>query len=148
MGWEKQVKNDKGDTEKARKERLEVRVAREFLLDYGQEKGSDFDVLASGKPPQPDVICRDVRSGEQIGIEVTIAYYDEQHAKAVWQAARGKEAGGYPLSRPDHVENLRVLKAVNELIKGKSKKTYQFAGRLLLLAVTYPSRLYLTRQMP
>ncbi len=132
------------DTEKERKERLEVIVAREFLLDYNREKGSAFKVLASGKPPQPDVLCQDARTGEEIGIEVTIAYYDEQHAKTVWQAARGKAAGGYPLSRPDSVENLRVLQRVNEGMKGKSKKKYEFVGRLLLLVVTYPTRLYLT----
>lgn len=139
------MKKDKADTETARKERLEVGVVQNFLLDYNWEKGTAFQVSASGNPPQPDVICKDRWTAEQIGVEVTIAYYDEQHAKTVWQAARGKATSGYPLSRSDRVENLRVLKAVNELIKGKSKKTYRFAGRLLLLAVTYPSRLYLTQ---
>ena len=98
MAWEKYVKKNQGDTETARKERLEVRVVREFLLDYNQEKGTAFEVSASGNPPQPDVICKDRRTAERIGVEVTIAYYDEHHAKAVWQAARGKATSGYPLS--------------------------------------------------
>jgi len=139
------MRRTRSDTERERKERLEVRVAREFLLDYNQEKRSVFQVLASGRPPQPDIICKDVRTGEEIGIEVTIVYYDEQHAKAVWQTARGKEASGYPLSQPDSVENLRVFREANEAMKNKSKKSYGFVGRLLLLVVTYPPRLYLIR---
>jgi hypothetical protein len=139
------MRKSRSGTESERKVRLEVRVSGEFLLDYNHEKRSRFKVLASGCPPQPDIICKDVETGEEIGIEVTIVYYDEQHAKSVWRAARGEAASGYPLSRPDSVENLRVLHRANLAIKRKSKKSYGFVGRILLLVATYPRRLYLTR---
>ena len=131
--------------EDQRKKRLQRRIVREFLLEYNLEWGTKFQVHRDGEPPEPDVICRDSRTRDQIGIEVTIEYYEGAHARSVWEQARGKKAPEYYLTQPDSQENLRVLRRVNQAMQRKSKKAYSFPGRLMLLVTTEPIRLYLTR---
>lgn len=126
-----------------RKARVEHQIAEGFLPIYNTMTGRAFRVCRSGRPPEPDIMCKDERTGEQIGIEVTIAYYDEDHATAEWETARGKEIAGYQLPRPDWQENVRVLDRVVANIRQKARKEYQLSGRLLLVVLTYSWRLYL-----
>jgi hypothetical protein len=128
-----------------RKKRLEQRIATEFLLEYNLETGAAFRFLRSGVPPEPDILCEDARTHEQIGAEIGTAYYDEEHAKSVWEPVRGRKAAPYPLTRPDSVENKRVFGMVNRIIRSKSQKSYSFQGWLLLIVALQPIRLYLER---
>ena len=63
------------------KEKLERTVASEFLPLYNLAKGSNFRILRAGVPPEPDIVCKDATTGEDIGIEVATAYYDPHHAR-------------------------------------------------------------------
>jgi len=127
-----------------RKKRLQRRIVSDFLLEYNWDGGTKFEIQRDGEPPEPDVICHDTRTGERIGIEVTVEHYEDAHARSVWQQARGKKAPEYRLTQTDAQENIRVLRRVNEAIGRKSNKSYQFPGRLILLVTTEPFRLYLT----
>ena len=128
-----------------RKTRFQRRIVREFLLEYNREAGTKFEVQRDGEPPEPVEICDDTRTGDQIGIEVTIESYEDAPARSVRQRTRGKRALEDWLTRSDSQENLRVLRWVNQAIRRKSKRRYRFPGRLLLLVVPYSIRLHLTR---
>ncbi len=130
------------------KRRLEWNVAKEFLLEYNQATDSLFKAVKHGVPPEPDILCRDSRTGERIGIEIGTAYYDDTHAKSVWASARGNKASPYWLSQPDAQENQRVLRNASKIIHRKSKGKYSPRGRLLLVVALEPIRLYLTRISP
>jgi hypothetical protein len=126
-----------------RKRRLERDAADGFLLVYKGVAGKPLRVLRPGEPPEPDLLCRDERTGEEVGIEVGTAYYEDDHAKAVWGAARGNQANNYQLTRPDREENIRVLAQATRIIRRKARNHYETSGRLLLLVLTYPWRFYL-----
>lgn len=64
-----------------RKAWVEQQIAKGFLPVYNKMTRKAFQVGRSGRPPEPDLMCRDDRTEEQIGIEVGIAYYDKNHAK-------------------------------------------------------------------
>ena len=115
-----------------RKARLEGQVVEEFLRVYNVMTGTALRVERLGEPPEPDVLCRDGRTGEEVGIEVGSAYYDENHATSVWGAARGNQIGDYQLTRQDWEENLRVLAQAARIIEKKTQKTYHVPGRLYL----------------
>ncbi|MGH7147404.1 MAG: hypothetical protein ACREIJ_05815 [Nitrospiraceae bacterium] len=129
------------------KETLENTVAREFLLSYNHATRSRFRIIRKGKPPEPDVICRDASSHEQIGIEVAVAYYDYggRHAKAIWGPTRGKRTDPYFLARPDFEANSSVLAHAARIIKGKATKSYSGrVSRAFLTILLFPDRLYLS----
>jgi hypothetical protein len=126
------------------KRQLEWNVATEFLLEYNHATARLFKAARHGTPPEPDVLCRDTRTGERISIEIGTAYYDDSHAKSVWHSARGKKASPYWISRPDPQENRRVLRNADKIICRKSRSRYSSTGRLLLVVALEPIRLYLT----
>lgn len=128
-----------------RKRRLEREATDGFLLVYRNRMGNHLHVLRPGKPPEPDIICRDKRTGEEVGIEVGTAYYEDGHAKAVWGAARGNHANDFQLTRPDWKENIRVLAQAACIMRRKARKSYRVSGRVFLLVLTYPSLFYLVR---
>lgn len=121
---------------------------RGFLSPYNCWSGKAFRFLRQGNPncvpPEPDFICRDNGTGEQIGVEVTTAYYDEAHATSEWKQSRGEETSPYFLKNPDYVENERVLDRVALKIRDKATKRYEAPGKLLLVVLTYSWRLYLS----
>jgi len=125
---------------------VEQHVGEAFLSVYNWATGTKLRVDRSGKPPEPDVLCRDERTGQEIGIEVVGAYYGEDHAKAAWGTGRGAQTEGYQLTRPDWEENKRVLDWVLQSIHDKAGKRYTVSGRLLLVVFTHPARLYLAQE--
>lgn len=127
-----------------RKARFEQDVTSGFLMPYNHAKGTIFSVIRGGIPPEPDLICQDCRTCQQIGIEVVAAYYDKNHAKFIWEQARGRTIASYSPAGPDHTTNKRALAHALRNIKNKSTKTYKTPGRLFLLAQIYPWRLYLS----
>lgn len=127
-----------------RKARLERLIASNFLSLYNRAKITDFYALRTGTPPEPDLICKDHNTRQEIGIEVVTAYYDEDHAKSVWEPARGNPETPHSLTRPDHIENRRVLAHALKKLRQKTKKNYTRPGKLLLLIQIYPWRLYLS----
>lgn len=125
------------------KERLERTVASEFLLLYNLAKGSKFEILRAGVPPEPDIVCKDATTGEDIGIEIATAYYDPDHARAAWGPARGKMTEPWHHTRPDRQENVQILARAIRIIRNKGKKqrtNYAVPGRLLLVVITYSLR--------
>ena len=129
------------------KVKLERAVAEEFLLPYNLATGRAFVVLRAGEPPEPDVLCLDRSTGEEIGIEVGTAYYEPDHARAIWKRARGREVSTYFIRGRDRIQNVRVLAQALRIIRAKSRKSrtnYRVSGRLLLVVLTYPQRLYLS----
>lgn len=129
-----------------RKERLEHTIAKEFVRSYNLGMGRAIRIARSGNPPEPDVICKDDRSPNLIGVEIAVAYYDYggRHAKSVWEHARGNKTASYFLIRPDFEENVSVLAHAARLIKGKAKKSYNSQSQQVFLAILlFPDRLYL-----
>ena len=129
-----------------RKARLETQVVEGFLPIYNKMTGRALRVERLGQPPEPDVLCSDERTGEEIGVEVGTAYYDESHATTVWGAPRGKRVSDYQLTRPDWEENVRVLDEAARIIDQKAQKPYSVTGRLLLAVFIYTWRLYLSQE--
>ena len=129
-----------------RKARLEKQVVEGCLLVYNLLTGRTLRVERVGQPPEPDILCSDPVTGDEFGIEVVSAYYDEDHARAEWEKARGKHTVDYQITRPDREENVRVLAWVARNIRRKARKEYHVAGRLLLVVLTYPQRLYLCQE--
>lgn len=129
-----------------RKARLETQVIEGFLPIYNKMTGRALRVERLGQPPEPDVLCSDERTGEEIGVEVGTAYYDESHATTVWGVPRGKRVSDYQLTAPDWVENIRVLARAANIIRRKARKRYEAPGRLLLTVFTYSWRLYLCQE--
>jgi hypothetical protein len=128
------------------KQRLERTVTREFLLFYNLVKGRRFRILRPGVPPEPDVLCKDANTGQEIGIEITTAYNEADYAKAAWGQARGRSTKPYFFTRPDRKENIRILTQVHRIIKKKGRKQradYAVPGQLLLVVFTYSPRFYL-----
>jgi len=130
-----------------RKAEAEQRVIEEFLPGYNWATGGAFRVYRLGQPPEPDILCRDERTGEEIGVEVGTAYYDESHATTVWGAPRGKRVSDYQLTAPDWVENIRILARAANIIRRKARKRYEAPGRLLLTVFTHSWRLYLCQEV-
>jgi hypothetical protein len=131
--------------DQGRKRRLEREAVDGFLLVYRTRTGNPLYVLRPGKPPEPDIICRDERTGEEVGIEVGTAYYEDGHAKAVWEAARGNHADDFQLTCPDWKENIRVLAQAARIMRRKARKSYRVSDRAFLVVFTYPSLFYLVR---
>jgi len=125
------------------KERLEWTVSNEFLPPYNHKKNSELRILRAGVPPEPDILCKNVRSDELIGIEVATAYYNADHAKAAWGPARGKNTEPWHHTRPDRQQNVQILARALRIIRKKGKKqrtNYAVTGRLLLVVITYSIR--------
>jgi len=129
-----------------RKARLETQVVEGFLPIYNKMTGRALRIERLGQPPEPDVLCRDERTGEEYGVEVVTAYYDEHHARAEWEKARGRDTAGYQLTLPDREENIRVLAWVARNIRRKARNKYRVSGWLLLVVLTYTWRLYLCQE--
>jgi len=123
-----------------RKQRVEREAVSAFLVLYNHVSRSDFRIIRKGVPPEPDTICKDRKNGERIRIEVTTAYNEDAYAKAVWEKARGKKTKSYYFTRPDRLENARILTEVRRIIEKKTKKRYATPGRLLLVVLAFSQR--------
>lgn len=121
------------------KEKLEQTVAREFLIAIK----SPCRILRNGIPPEPDVLCEDQETSKQVGIEVGTVYYNNDHAKNEWEAARKGTPRLYTINRPDYAENVPLLAKALRIIRAKSKKSYTVTDHLILVVFIYPQRLYL-----
>ena len=119
--------------------KLEETVAREFLLAIG----NPYKVLRDGISPEPDILCEDQRTGKRVGIEVTSLYYDNNHARSVWEPARTGKPRSYEIRRTDHAENVRLCAEALRRIRAKSKKPYTGTDHLILVVFMYPQCLYL-----
>ena len=64
----------------------EIASAGNFVRWYSNTRGRELITLE--KQEAPDFLCK-FRDGD-IGLEITTAYYDNQHARAVWDIAREK----------------------------------------------------------
>ncbi len=120
-------------------------IVREFLLEYNREGGTKFKGQRDEEPPEPVEICDDTRTRDQIGIEVAMESWEDAPAKSVGQRVRAKRAPEAGRPRSDAQETLRGLRGVNQAMRRQSKSRYRFPGRLLLVVVTDPIRLRLTR---
>lgn len=132
------------EKERSRKSRFERNTALQFLLPYNHATGSAFEIIRQGIPQEPDVLCRDTVTLKPMGIEVVTVYHDNCHAKSVWTLARGEPTVSYSLTRPDSIENPRILSRVLREIRKKAKKSYENHGGTILLVQIYPWRVYLS----
>jgi len=130
--------------EDRRKARFEQRITSAFLLVYNRARGAAFSIVRAGTPPEPDLVCQDAKSSSSMGVEVVTVYYDETHAKSVWEQARSNQMSPYFIAKTDDIENRRVLARALREIKKKSKKEYKRLDRTLLLVQVYPLRFYLS----
>jgi hypothetical protein len=119
--------------------KLEGTVVREFL----HAIGNPYKVLCHGLPPQPDVICEYEGTGKQVDIEVVSVYYDNNHARSVWEPARTGKPRSYEIRQNDAAANVRLLAEALRRIRAKSKKPYAVTNHRILVVFMYPERLYL-----
>lgn len=124
--------------EDRRKARFEQNITSAFLLVYNRARGTAFSIVRAGTPPELDLVCQDAKSSSSMGVEVVTVYYDETHAKSVWEQARGNQMSPYFIAKTDDIENRRVLARGLREIKKKSKKEYKRLDRTLLLVQVYP----------
>jgi len=128
------------------KERWEKAITDWFLPLFNWNRRSLFRVIRSGDSSEPDVLCEDERTKERLWIEVTTAYYNDDHARTEWEKARGKSSKPYWLTQPDRVENQRLFDQVEERLReklGKPTNHYRVLEPVLLVVFTRSFRLYL-----
>lgn len=123
------------------KDKLEETVAKDFL----RVIRSPYRNFRNGNPQknEPDILCEDQGTGKRVGIEVTSLYYDNNHARSVWEPARKGKPRSYEIRRTDHAENVRLCAEALRRIRAKSKKPYAGTDHLILVVFMYPQRLYL-----
>lgn len=117
------------------KKQHERGAVEDFLREYNRIKNASFSVkeVAENKD-LPDVLVED-NAGNRLWIEVTTAYYCEEHAKITWDVVRGKATmagmigGGFDQA---------LLRSINELICEKSEKRYNVSEAVLLLIAGCP----------
>ena len=108
------------------KKRVERGVAESFLLAYNVATGGAYFIVEEGGVP--DFVCQDDGMEDAFGLEVTVAYYDHETAKGLWDMMRG---------RSDHASEVAVDAQVmladrlNERLQDKWKKDY--GSRCVLL---------------
>jgi len=130
------------------KEGWEKVITEWFLPMYNWGRGTGFRWARKGDPNagEPDALYEDEGTRERVWMEITTAYYDDTHAMAEWQKARGKSSEPYMLTKPDRVENQRLLDQVEERLRQKLQKPaghYKVSEPVLLLVFTKSFRLHL-----
>lgn len=109
-----------------------------FVKEYfNRKRNCNFSFKAQPDPPKPDLVYCDQEKRETIGIEVTDAYYSESDAKGTWDIARGKTRHS---SSAFHVNpDEQLAQFINNRIKTKCDKAYDFNHSIILLVVTGPA---------
>lgn len=121
----------------------ERRVAEKFLLEYRHATECALRLCRQGE--RPDCICRDDHTGEEIGLEIGTAYYENAPAASEWERARGKAPSDYLLTRPDSAENERAFQQGERILQEKCSKPrdhFDMSRPVWLLVYTSPWRLY------
>ena len=50
---------------------IEEEAARKFLDLYNKRLGFQFEIICINNPPDPDITCKDKKSGENLDLEIT-----------------------------------------------------------------------------
>ena len=98
--------------------RFERAVAEQFLNWYNAQHKSCFQIITKGE--SPDFVISD--SNTQIGLEITAAYYDSDHAKFLWQSPRKFENALTNWSGVNFDD--RLVENIFGCIESKAKKPY------------------------
>jgi hypothetical protein len=118
--------------------KTEIASARNFVRWYSHT--TDRKLIALKKQEAPDFVCR---FGDcEIGLEITTAYYDDRHAKAVWRIARGEVTarriqdissnGDESVFLEVYVPEQKILDFINNCIRIKCEKSYGIPTILLI----------------
>jgi hypothetical protein len=102
-----------------------------FMEWYNKRNGTEFHYDRRGADP-PDLVYR---SGTQeLLLEITSSYYDENNAAMLWQNARGVRGAAdlWMGKEPDQT----LIKHINRMIAKKCSKPYP--ERCLLIVQIYP----------
>ncbi|MDO5653265.1 MAG: hypothetical protein Q4G39_04100 [Brachymonas sp.] len=112
------------------KEQLERSVGDRFIEWLNAERRS-FYSFSHRADPGPDLVY--AWEGRKLNLEVTGAYYDSDHAKFLWESARGIEDAptDWIGTEPDASLAASVITCIEE----KSKKRY---GKRTLLLINTP----------
>lgn len=113
-------------------ERHERAVGQEFIRWYNAQNGTAYAYHARGGDP-PDLVYRSCN--QEMLLEITTAYYDDEHAKMTGQSVR---------RLPDRPESpfealgadQKLIAFINLILAKKCKKTYP-PGCLLVVSI-YP----------
>jgi hypothetical protein len=132
------------DEDRTRKARLEMNIVSAFLPLYNHATGASLTMVRHGMPPEPDILCQDTVTSLFVGIEVVTVYHDDTHAKSVWAVARGKPAPVYSLTKPDSIEEKRILARALREIRKQARKSYEGPSGTMLLVQLYPWRFHLS----
>lgn len=109
----------------------EKAVAECFIGKYNEARKTSFVLKQRGKPPAPDFEYKDSTTDKVISLEVTEIYYDEHHAKGIWQVVRGniKKFQSNIIVNP--TERLREF--IEHAIAEKCKKNHDFSYPIILV---------------
>ena len=115
------------------KAQTEQAAGDRFIEEYNKENNSQFVFKKKGE--RPALVYSD--NSNIIGVEVTIAYYNENDAKGSWDIARGKTSSNSSglLVNPDE----QLAQHINKDIKAKCTKHYDFPYPIILLVATRPA---------
>jgi hypothetical protein len=106
-------------------------VGDAFIEWFNARKGASFAYSSRGSDP-PDLIYRD--GSKEVLLEITVAYYDDGHARMLWQNARN--VGGAPDLWSSKSPDQKLVDSVTMALAKKSAKAYP--SGCMLLVVVYP----------
>lgn len=112
-------------------EQHERAIGDAFIEWYNKQNGTAYGYHDRGADP-PDLVYRS--GSQEMLLEVTVAYYDADHATMLWQSARGAPdaADSWSSRSPDR----KLIDSINLVLAKKSKRAYP-PGCVLVL-VLYP----------
>ena len=110
------------------KEKLEIAACSTFLVTYNRDSKSDFKIDDDrDKKDKPDLLIKDSKTEEVIGVEVSHLYYDKKEAKMLLGRSTEKNHG---LMNSDS-----AIKELNSLLNKKVKQAenYNYDKKLFLV---------------
>ncbi|OFW10535.1 MAG: hypothetical protein A3H27_08765 [Acidobacteria bacterium RIFCSPLOWO2_02_FULL_59_13] len=101
-----------------------------FIKLHNSEGGHNFTFKESPRQDPPDLIYEDTK---RLLLEITVAYYDQKHAKWLWDIERGIDSSEISFSPLIKEPTLSAYSFLNELIQKKCKGRFQYADPIFLV---------------
>ena len=114
------------------KEPIERATLDYFLKAYNELKGTHLQFV--NKQERPDFLVRDRDSVEDVGVEVTVLFYDDEEAKMLL----GRSNKADSLTLHGFMNSRALITRLNITLENKAKaaQKYNFEGNLILVIRT------------
>lgn len=118
--------------------RLEHNAAKIFMRKYEKLSGKKIRHIWHNDPRKPDVSCR--LEGERLDIEVAHLYGSHEEAMQILgKEVKGNTLGKIAVQEGEMDVQLRILKALNDILEIKAKKEYHSSKVWLVIRNAHPA---------